>query len=173
MTERVARSAHPYAVPSQLFTTADGWIVVMAQEQQFWELFCDLVDRADLKHDPRFAAPGGRFENRDALTPLLDAHLGAHDTAHWMAILGGRVPCAPVYDLPQALDSAFFRERGRIRTVAHPTGRDLKLIANPVQLDEPLPDRPGPAIGEDTEHILGELGYDEAEIRTLKDAGVV
>ena len=173
VTERVARSAHPYAVPSQLFTTADGWIVVMAQEQQFWELFCDLVDRADLKHDPRFAAPGGRFENRDALTPLLDAHLGAHDTAHWMAILGGRVPCAPVYDLPQALDRAFFRERGRIRTVAHPTGRDLKLIANPVQLDEPLPDRPGPAIGEDTEHILGELGYDEAEIRTLKDAGVV
>ncbi len=173
VTERVARSAHPYAVPSQLFKTGDGWIVVMAQEQQFWELFCDLVDRADLKHEPRFAEPQGRFENRDALTPLLDAHLGEHDTAHWMALLGGRVPCAPVYDLAQALDSDFFRGRGRIRTVAHASGKDLKLVANPVQLDEPLPDRPGPAIGEDTERILGELGYDEAEIRTLKDTGVV
>ena len=173
VTERVARSAHPYAVPSQLFRTGDGWIVVMAQEQHFWELFCDLVERADLKDDARFAEPQGRFENRDALTPLLDAHLTAHDTAHWMALLGGRVPCAPVHDVAQALDSSFFRDRDSIQDVPHGARPDLKLIANPIRLDEPLPSRPGPALGADTEDILAELGFGDGEIRAFKDKGVV
>ena len=173
VTERVARSAHPYAVPSQLFKTADGWIVVMAQEQHFWELFCDLIARPDLKTDPRFTQAQDRFENRDALTPLLDAHLIGQDTAHWMGVLGGRVPCAPVYDVAQALDNPFFRARGGIQEVAHPTRPGLKLIASPIRLDEPLPNRPAPALGKDTPDILAELGYDDDEIRSLVDAGVV
>lgn len=173
VTERVARSAHPYAVPSQLFRTGDGWIVVMAQEQHFWELFCDLVERADLKEDARFAEPQGRFENRDALTPLLDAHLGQYDTAHWMALLGGRVPCAPVHDVAQALDSPFFRDRDSIQNVPHGVRPDLKLIASPIRLDEPLPNRPGPALGADTDDILAELGFGDGEIRAFKDNGVV
>ena len=173
VTERVARSGHPYAVPSQLFRSADGWIVIMAQDQHFWELLCDLVERADLKTDARFAEPLARFENRDALTPLLDAHLGTHDTAHWMSVLGGRVPCAPVYDVADALDNPFFRARGGIQDIPHRTRPDLKLIASPIRLDEPTPNRPGPALGEHSADILTELGYDEGEIRSLRDAGVV
>ena len=172
-TERVARSGHPYAVPSQLFKTADGWMVVMAQEQHFWELFCDLVGRADLKTDPRFVGPQDRFENRDALTPVLDEHLGRQDTAHWIGVLGGRVPCAPVHDVAQALDSPYFRGRDTVQEVAHPARPRLRLIANPVRVGEPLPQRPGPALGADTEAILAELGYADAQIRALVDAGVV
>ena len=173
VTRRVARSSHPYAVPSQLFRTRNGWLMVMAQNARFWELFCDLIGRGDLKTDPRFAEADGRYRNRDALTAELDAHLGTRDSADWIEILGGRVPCAPVHDVAEALDNPFFRERGGVRDVPHPDRPDFKLLASPFRLDEPLPNRPGPKLGQDTDAILAELGYRGREVAALRESGVV
>ena len=173
VTRRVARSGHPYTVPSQLYRTRDGWMMVMAQNPRFWELFCELVDRGDLATDPRFAETEGRYEHRDALTEELDLHLGTRDTADWIGVLGGRVPCAPVHDVAEALDSAFFRQRGGIREVPHPDRGGFKLIASPFRLDEPLPGRPAPQLGEDSDDVLAELGYEADEIADLRESGVV
>ena len=147
VTERVARSGHPYAVPSQLFRTADGWIVIMAQDQHFWELLCDLVERADLKTDARFAEPLARFENRDALTPLLDTHLGTHDTAHWMGVLGGRVPCAPVYDVADALDNPFFPRPWRDPGHTAPHSARLEADCQPDPFGRAHAESTGPGAG--------------------------
>ena len=173
VTRRVPRSSHPYAVPSQLYRTRDGWIMVMAQNQRFWGLFCDLIERGDLKTDPRFEDPDGRYENRDALTAELDAHLATRDTAAWVDTLGGHVPCAPVHDVAQALENPFFRDRGGVRDVPHPDRPGFKLIASPFRLDEPLPCRPGPELGRDTNDILAELGYATHEVAELRDSGAV
>ena len=54
-TTRVARSAHPYLVPSQLYRTRDGWIFLMCQTQRFWELLCAKIGRAELTLEPRSA----------------------------------------------------------------------------------------------------------------------
>ena len=105
---RTTRSAHPSVVPSQLFTTADGWVFVMAQLPKFWALLCDTIGRGDLKTDPRFVATPDRFAHRDALVAILDAHFATAPTAHWLALLGGKVPVAPVNDLPKALDPIRF-----------------------------------------------------------------
>lgn len=166
VTARVARSAHPFIVPSQLYRTKDGWIFLMAQTQRFWELLCDALGRADLRaRYPDFAA---RREHRDALTQILDAEFGKRTTAQWLERLRGTVPCGPVYDMAQALENPYFLERGGVQVFDHPDKPGLKLVASPFRIGEPLPAQPAPKLGQHTETLLKELGYAEADIARLK-----
>ena len=170
-TERVARSAHPFIAPSQLYRTKDGWIFVMAQTQRFWEMLADALGRADLK--AKYPDFGARREHRDALTKVLDAEFSKQATEHWMTKLRGTVPCAPVFDLPQALDNPYFLERGGVQVFDHPDRPGFKLVASPFRIGEPLPAKPAPKLGEHNDALLQELGYGAAEIARLKADGAV
>ncbi len=168
-SSRVPRSGHPFIVPSQLYRTQDGWIFIMAQHQRFWENLCDKVEQPAWKTDPRFLDYEGRHEHRDELTLMLDAQLIKQTTAHWIEHFAGAVPCGPVNDLAQALDNPYFRERGGVQTVDHPDKPEgLKLLNNPIRLGEPIPARPGPKLGADSEDILSELGYSSEDIERLR-----
>jgi len=170
-TGRVARSAHPFIAPSQLYRTQDGWIFVMAQTQGFWEKLCDALGRGDLKSGyPDFAA---RRAHRDELTKILDAELSKRTTEQWLKALRGTVPCGPVYDMAQALENPYFLERGGVQVFDHPDRPGFKLVASPFRIGEPLPANPAPKLGEHTDALLAALGYAEAEIAGLKSEGAV
>ena len=172
-TTRVPRSAHPYLVPSQLYRTRDGWIFFMCQTQRFWELLCEKIGRAELTREPAFRDQAARHRNRDLLTQVLDDALAARTTAEWLDVLGGAVPCAPVNDLRQALENPFFAERAGVQSCAHPDRPELKLLASPIRAGAAVPNRPAPKLGEDTEALLAELGYDGAAIEDLRKGGVI
>lgn len=174
-TTRVARSGHPYIVPSQLYRTKDGWIFLMCQTQRFWEILCDKIGRPDLKDSPRYRGYADRRERRDELTELLDGELAKRTTAEWIAHFKGEVPCGPVYDIAQALDNPYFVERGGYQLAEHPDkpGGVVKLLNTPVRLGEEVPARRAPKLGEHTDELLGELGYSDAEIAALRKNGAV
>jgi succinate--hydroxymethylglutarate CoA-transferase len=170
-TSRSPRSAHPTVTPSQLFKTGDGWLFVMAQSDRFWEIFCERIGAQELAGQEEFKTGQARRENRDLLTEMLDAHLSTQPTAHWMSILGGNVPCAPVYGLADALQNPFLLDRAGVVTTAHPNRADLKNIQSPVRMTDPIPNQPGPCLGADTDDILRELGYDDAAIQNFRQIG--
>ena len=170
-TRREPRSAHPFIVPSQLYRTQDGWIFIMAQTQRFWELLCDTLGRQELKAEFRDYA--SRRERRDELTRILDGEFGKRSTAAWLEELQGSVPCGPVYDMARALENPYFLERGGVQVFDHPDKPGFKLVASPFRIGEPLPARPAPKLGEHTDALLREIGYDEAEIARLKASGAV
>lgn len=171
VTGRAARSAHPSVTPSQTFRTADGWVFVMAQMVKFWDLLTDALGAPHLRDDPRFATIPARLENRDQLTTILDGIFLQRPTAHWVDLLGGKVPVAPVYDLAQALDNP--RTADMIETVAHPQG-PLRVLANPIKIDGGrLPVRASPKLGADTDAVLDEAGFTRAEISDLRASGTI
>ncbi|QHJ13891.1 Acetyl-CoA:oxalate CoA-transferase [Paraglaciecola mesophila] len=173
VVQRVARSAHPATVPCQLYKTQDSFVFLMAMTDKFWDVLVDILDDDVLK-EPRFAHVASRRENRDVLTAEIDRVLSAHSTAHWLEILKGRIPCAPVYDVPQALNNQYIRDIGMVHSVPHPHNQDMEILANPIKLDgQRLTGKAAVAMGTDTQSILEELGYSEQEISRLSQNKVV
>jgi crotonobetainyl-CoA:carnitine CoA-transferase CaiB-like acyl-CoA transferase len=171
-TERLPRSSHPSAVPVQLFRTRDGWIFVMCMTEKFWHALLSVLGREDLAAHPHYADARARRANRDALTVVLDAEFERETTQHWLGRLQGRLPVAPVYDLPQALDNPFAHAVGIVRPLPHPARPDFRVLANPIKLDgERLPSRRAPALGEHTDEVLRSAGFSDAELAALRGAG--
>ncbi|TXH14576.1 MAG: CoA transferase [Gammaproteobacteria bacterium] len=174
VTTRTPRSSHPSVVPSQLVRTADGWIFVMAQLPKFWTILCERIGRSDLAADERFATPKARLANRDTLTVILDEIFMAQPTAHWLGILEGHMPVAPVFGLDAALDNPFIHSTGMVQQTDHPDMENMRVLANPIRIDgKRLPSRAAPLLGADTSAILSEIGYDEEEITRLRTAEVI
>ncbi len=170
---RTSRSAHPSVVPSQLIATADGYIFIMAQLPKFWARLADELGLGALKDDPRFKTNTDRHANRPALIALIEAVTTTRSTAHWVAHLGGKVPVAPVNDLPQALDSDWMAANGMVASVDHATG-PLRVLSNPILIDgERLPNFAAPALGADTADLLAEIGISANEAAALKAAGTI
>lgn len=171
---RATRSAHPTVVPSQTFRTADGWLFVMAQQPKFWTLLTERLARPDLASDGRFATVPSRLENKDALIAELDAMFIKQPTQHWVDLLGGVVPVAPVNGLAEALDSPWQAAMGMVAAVDHPARPGMRVLSNPIRIDEQrLPNRAAPSLGADTATILAEIGLREDEIARLRAAKVI
>jgi crotonobetainyl-CoA:carnitine CoA-transferase CaiB-like acyl-CoA transferase len=171
-TERLPRSAHPSAVPVQLQRTRDGWIFIMCMTQKFWLALLEAIGRPDLAQHPDYATVEARRAHRDDLTRVLDEVFAQATTAEWLPRLQGAMPAAPVHDLPQALDNLYLRDIGMLRDLPHPARAGYRVLANPIKLDgERLPSRRAPALGEHTDSLLREIGYDDDAIAALRASG--
>ncbi len=171
---RLPRSAHPSLAPCELFSTRDGWIFLMCNKEKFWPALCRTLGHPEWADDPRFRTFDDRRAHHDAMVELLDVALGKRTTDEWMQCFAGVVPAAPVHDIAQALDNPFVIDNGRLQTFVHPDAGAYRLVAPPIRCDDTQPPaHPAPALGADTDTILGELGYDAARRAQLRDAKVI
>jgi len=175
IAERTRSSAHQTIVPAQNFPTRDGWIVIFCNKDKFWRDLVETLGAAELAEDARFRTFGDRFVNKDALLPLLQARFAARTTDEWLDRLRGRVPCAPVNDVRQALADPQVLARDMIVEVEHPDFGTLKEVRSPVRTEGEIrhPAR-APRLGEHTDQILREvLSYSDSTIARLRHAGVI
>ena len=174
VTGRLPRSAHPALTPCQLYRTRDGWIYIMCNKEKFWPALCEKIGRPEWIADARFRLFPDRLTHRDLLTEMLDRELQQRTTGEWLALFAGVVPAAPINDLAQALENPFVTNHGRLQTLPHRSRGSYRMVAPPVRCaGEEAPARPAPALGEHTEGVLRELGYDAARIQALRDSKVI
>jgi crotonobetainyl-CoA:carnitine CoA-transferase CaiB-like acyl-CoA transferase len=173
--DRTRDSAHQTLVPAQNFPTRDGWIVIFCNKEKFWRDLVETLGAPELAEDPRFGSFADRFTHREALLPLLRERFVTRTTADWLDRLRGRVPCAPVNDVRQALADPQVLARDMIVEVEHPEFGTLREVRSPVRTEgEVRQPRRAPRLGEDTDDILREvLGYGEGTIARLRAAGVI
>ena len=163
------------ASPSGTFKTADGVMNIAANKQEQFEALCEIIDNPSLARDPRFADRKDRLANRSALTAELEVAFATAPTNEWVEKLTTNgVPTGPVWSVPEALAHPQLADRGLLQT--HRVGsEDLQLVGIGAKLDGVAPgvDSPPPTLGEHTNDILSELGYDKAQISGLKEEGAI
>jgi crotonobetainyl-CoA:carnitine CoA-transferase CaiB-like acyl-CoA transferase len=174
VTRRTERSGHPSLVPSQLYRTQDGWLFIMCNKEKFWPLLARELGHPEWVDDPELATFAARLRNRGQVTRLLDDVLTKHPTSVWLQRLSGKVPIAPVYDVAQALENPFVREREGVVEYDYADGRSARMIANPIRIPgTELPRRAAPQMGEHNEALLREAGFDAVAIAKLRELGVI
>ncbi|MDQ7843691.1 MAG: CoA transferase [Armatimonadota bacterium] len=168
-------SAHPTIVPYQAFQTADGYLNVAVGSEAIWRRFAELLDPA-LLDDPRFATNRDRVAHRRALIDHLQGLFLKKTTRQWTEALDAAgVPCGPILTVAEVFADPQVRHRGMLQQVDHPTVGPLRQTGLPVKFSA-TPGRlrlPPPTLGQHTEAILGELGYDPAAITRLREDRVV
>jgi crotonobetainyl-CoA:carnitine CoA-transferase CaiB-like acyl-CoA transferase len=171
-----AGNAHQNIVPYQVFAVADGHVILAVGNDAQFARFCLVAGCPELAEDPRFARNAGRVRERDVLVPLLAEHLKQRSRADWLAALeAAKVPCGPINDLRDVFADEQVRARGMTVELPHPLAGSVRLVASPMKLSATPPRylRPPPLLGEHTEQVLAEHGFDAAAIEALRRAGAI
>jgi crotonobetainyl-CoA:carnitine CoA-transferase CaiB-like acyl-CoA transferase len=166
------------ASPSGTFATGDGLLNIAANKQEQFEAVCRVVGRPELITDPRFAQRQGRLQHRYELKALLEEAMAGKSAEQWWALLNAQgVPAGPVYTVPQALAHPQVATRGMVGTFENVpgVGRDIRVVRTGIKLDGVAPkvDTPPPTLGQHTDAILAELGYDAGQIEQFRKEQVV
>jgi formyl-CoA transferase len=171
-----AGNNHPTSIPTGVFATTDGHINIAVAGQEIWRRFCQAIGHEELTGNPAYAAPAERSRNRDGLNAELAAILRRQPSAHWIELLNrAGVPCGPINTIDQVFADPQVRHLGLAQGVRSHERGAVELVGQPIVMSRtPSSIRtPPPTMGEHTEEILRELGYDDRQIADLRAAEVL
>ena len=171
-----AGNDHPTSMPTSAYKTRDGYMNIAATGEGMWRRVCEGIGRKDLLEREDFKGDQNRSKNRVALNAEIGKALGAKTTSEWIEILTkAEVPCGPIYAIDQMFDDPQVKHIGAATTVKSPKLGEIRIINQAVRLSR-TPARMAaapPEVGEHTDEILKDLGYDEGAIDGLRQKKVV
>jgi len=149
--------------------------VYMIVQPQIWAPLCKEMGREDLISDPAFATPEARLPHLDEMFAVIETWTSKFSKYEVLAKCNAiDVPCGPILDMRELLNDESLRARGMIARVEHPQRGTFFTVGCPLNLsDSPVEIESSPLLGEHSEEILGELGYDRAAIDRLRAAGAI
>ncbi|WP_342709988.1 CoA transferase [Bradyrhizobium sp. B124] len=170
-------SGDPKECPYGAFEAADGYVAIGVYGDHFWPLFCEAAELPDLAVDPQLKTAAGRVERREEVESAVGKCLKQRSVAEWCeAFSRVGIPNAPVLDVGKALDHPQTLARRMILELQHQKSGNVKVVGSPINVNgRSITEsaKPAPMLGEHTEQVLSELGYDEAIFNRLRTEGVI
>jgi formyl-CoA transferase len=167
--------ANPTNAGANLYRSSDGtWFVLVVQLNKV-EDFAKAIGRGDLLADPRFSDAAKRAANRPQLVAMLDEIFASQPMAHWAEVFAGVNVTYGVVTGPEDVARDPQLEANAIAVPLEGAGTLTKTISSPFQVHgvDKEPARRGPKLGEHSEDILAELGFDAASVASLREAGAL
>ncbi|WP_137918708.1 CaiB/BaiF CoA-transferase family protein [Hydrogenophaga sp. 2FB] len=169
-------NAHPNIQPQDVYGCSDGDVILVVGNDGQFNKLCQVLGRAEWAEDPRFSTNAERVRNIGVLSGLLRAEFGARGRTELIAALDKvGVPCGAINTVPDVFEDPQVKARGMLKHVAHPNGVMVPQVSTPMRFEEtPLVDVAAPpTLGQHTDTVLAELGYNAEAIAALRTAGVV
>jgi crotonobetainyl-CoA:carnitine CoA-transferase CaiB-like acyl-CoA transferase len=160
----------------RVWKTADGHIVMMPVEDAHFRGVCKALDREDLIDDPRCTDLLTRLRHGVELFEIMAEEMVKWNTNELVerARRFG-APLAPVNGVREFMADPQVRASATIFEVEDPVAGTIRQLRHPARFSDTPASlrRTPPRIGEHTDEVLAEAGYDAVEIQALRDAGAV
>ena len=175
MVDHGIRQQHAQSFIDLIYETSDGHISVAVQQDKEWEALTRALKKPEWLMDERFRTPAGRQRHIDARLELTQEVLRTATSAEWLERLEAEdVPCAPVLNRNDMIRHPQIAANGIVTEHDHPLVgriRQARPAARFSKTDFELRES-GAQLGENTDDILKEAGYDPRTIATLRRTGV-
>ena len=167
---------NPANAALNVYRAGDGtWFVLIVTPDKLAAV-AKAIGRADLLTDPRFSDPAKLVENTPQLTAILDAVFGSQPMAHWYEVFNGvHVTFGAVRDPQDVINDPQLRANDVVVPLEGAGGKLTSTISSPIQVHgvAKVSARRAPEIGEHNEEVLGQLGFNAAEIDGLRASGAI
>ena len=169
-------SRHASVTPYDVYTAADGYVLIACANEATWQRLCAAMNREELKADERFIVNPQRTKNAAALTTIINEWTSSFNVAAILAVLEQHaVPGAPVLTIDQVVNDPHLEARHMLVAVDHPVAGKVVIPGNPIKLSASSDtiDRPSPTLGQHTDEVLTEIGYPAAKIAALRAEKII
>lgn len=162
---------HATIYPYGPFATKDGNVFFAIQNEREWKNFCTFVlEKPQLAEDEKYHPNSNRLNNKAALQKEIESVLSSKPTEIVLKTLEeAKIASAQLNTMKQFASHPQLNERNRWMDVETPVGTIKSLLPPIVRSLDDVKLSPIPAVGQHSNSILQELGYDEDTINSLKN----
>lgn len=140
-----------------------------------WPAVCKVIGEESWITDEAYATPAARLLHLKPIFARIEQWTMTKDKFEAMAILNKYdIPCGPILSMKEIAAEQSLRETGTIVEVDHPTRGKYLTVGNPIKMSDSSTDvTRSPLLGEHTDEVLEQLGYNEGQIAALRAERVI